>query len=108
MLSLFTAANQVRSIDYFSDVLANGRKVRTFNVIAGYNREGLAIDVDLLLTGDRVIRGREQVIEGRGKPGAIGGDNSPEVNVPLLAWANKNQISMLYIQTGKPKQNAYI
>ena len=27
---------------------------------------------------------------------------------PLIAWANKNRITMLYIQPGKPTQNAYI
>jgi len=27
---------------------------------------------------------------------------------PLITWANKNRITMLYIQPGKPTQNAYI
>ena len=96
-------------MDFMSDALADGRKIRTFNVIDDYNREGLAIDVDLSLPSARVIRALEQVIEWRGKPAAIRCDNGPELlSGPLIAWTNKNRITMLYIQPGKPTQNAYI
>lgn len=109
MLSVPTALNQVWSMDFMSDALADGRKIRTFNVIDDYNREGLAIAVDLSLPSARVIRALEQVIEWRGKPAAIRCDNGPELlSGPLIAWANKNRITMLYIQPGKPTQNAYI
>ena len=109
MLSVPTAPNHVWSMDFMSDALADGRKIRTFNVIDDYNREGLAIDVDLSLPSARVIRALEQVIEWRGKPAAIRCDNGPELlSGPLIAWANKNRITMLYIQPGKPTQNAYI
>ena len=109
MLSVPTAPNQVWSMDFMSDALADGRKIRTFNVIDDYNREGLAIDVDLSLPSARVIRALEQAIEWRGKPAAIRCDNGPELlSGPLITWANKNRITMLYIQPGKPTQNAYI
>lgn len=109
VLSVPTAPNQVWSMDFMSDALADGRKIRTFNVIDDYNREGLAIDVDLSLPSARVIRALEQVIEWRGKPAAIRCDNGPElISGPLIAWATKNRITMLYIQPGKPTQNAYI
>jgi putative transposase len=109
VLSVPTAPNQVWSMDFMSDALADGRKIRTFNVIDDYNREGLAIDVDLSLPSARVIRALEQVTEWRGKPAAIRCDNGPElISGPLIAWATKNRITMLYIQPGKPTQNAYI
>ena len=50
-------------MDFMSDSLADGRSLRTFNVIDDYNREGLTIDVDLSLPSARVIRSLEQVIE---------------------------------------------
>ena len=57
-------------MDFMSDSLADGRSLRTFNVIDDYNREGLTIEADLSLPSARVIRALEQVIEWRGKPAA--------------------------------------
>jgi len=62
-------------MDFMSDALADGRLLRTFNVIDDYNREGLTIDVDLSLPSERIIRSLEQVIDWRGKPAAIRCDN---------------------------------
>jgi len=93
-----TCINQVWSMD-----------LRTFNVMDDYNREGLTIDVDKSLPSARVIRALEQVIEWRGKPAALRCDNGPEyISSQMVEWANKNKITLLYIQPGKPTQNAYI
>ena len=92
-----------------SDSLADGRSLRTFNVIDDYNREGLTIEADLSLPSARVIRALEQVIEWRGKPAAVRCDNGPEyISAELTSWAEKQKITLLYIQPGKPTQNAYI
>ena len=92
-----------------SDSLPSGQKFRTFNVIDDYNREGLGIEVDFSLPSARVIRALDQIIEWRGKPAAIRCDNGPEnISAELIAWANNRKITMLYIQPGKPTQNAYI
>lgn len=53
----------VWSMDFLTDSLADGRKYRTFNVIDDYNREGLAIDVDLSLPAPRIIRSLGQLLE---------------------------------------------
>lgn len=108
-LSVPTAVNQVWSIDFMSDSLADGRQLRTFNVLDDYNREGLGIEVDVSLPSLRVIRSLEQIIEWRGKPSAIRLDNGPEyIAQSLVAWANSQRITLMYIQPGKPTQNAYI
>lgn len=108
-LSVPTSINQVWSMDFMSDSLSDGRSLRTFNVIDDYNRECLAIDVDLSIPGLRVIRALEQVIEWRGKPASIRCDNGPEyLSEALVTWSNQNQITLLYIQPGKPTQNAYV
>ena len=92
-----------------SDSLADGRTLRTFNVLDDYNREGLGIEVDLSLPSLRVIRSLDQVIEWRGKPNAIRLDNGPEyIAQALIDWANSQRITLMYIQPGKPTQNAYI
>ena len=96
-------------MDFMSDSLADGRLLRTFNVLDDYNREGLGIEVDLSLPSARVIRSLEQIIEWRGKPCAIRLDNGPEyIAQSLVDWASKNRITLMYIQPGKPTQNAYI
>jgi putative transposase len=101
--------NQVWSMDFMSDALNDGRSIRTFNVIDDHNREGLGIDVDFSMPSSRVIRSLEQIIEWRGKPDAIRCDNGPEyISHALIDWATKQQITLLYIQPGKPTQNAYI
>jgi putative transposase len=101
--------NQVWSMDFMHDALGDGRAFRLFNVLDDFNREGLAIEVDLSLPSVRVIRALEQVIEWRGKPKVIRCDNGPEyVSGALLHWAAKQQIRIEYIQPGKPQQNAYV
>jgi len=103
------AINQVWSMDFMSDQLRDGRPIRTLNVMDDYNREGLGIEVDLSLPSARVIRGLEQIIEWRGKPAALRCDNGPEyISQTLVNWANEHCITLIYIQPGKPTQNAYI
>ena len=101
--------NQVWSMDFMHDQLSDGRSFRTFNVIDDFNREGLCIDVDFSLPAVRVIRSLEQIIEWRGKPKAIRCDNGPEYVSSLLAiWAENHNIKLMFIQPGKPQQNAYV
>lgn len=108
-LSVPQAINQAWLMDFMSDSLNDGRTIRTFNVMDDYNREGLTVEVDTSLPSLRVIRALEQVIEWRGKPLALRCDNGPEyVSQTLIGWANEQQITLLYIQPGKPNQNAYI
>ena len=108
-LSVPTSINQVWSMDFMSDSLVNGSKLRTFNVMDDYNRECLTIEVDRSLPSKRVIRALEQVIEWRGKPAALRCDNGPEyISGEMISWANRNKVTLLYIQPGKPTQNAYI
>ena len=101
--------NQTWSMDFMHDQLSDGRTFRTFNVIDDFNREALAIDVDFSLPAARVIRSLEQIIEWRGKPDCIRCDNGPEyLSHQLQEWAINRKITLLYIQPGKPQQNAYI
>lgn len=59
------AMNQSWSIDFMHDALVCGRRFRTFNVVDGYNREALAIEIDLNIPAQRVVRSAGQ---DRGKP----------------------------------------
>lgn len=103
------APNETWSIDFMSDSLVDGRKFRLLNVIDDFNRESLAIEVDTSLPCLRVIRALDQLIIQRGKPAHIRTDNGPEfISHKLQQWCEQNNITLQYIQPGKPMQNAYI
>lgn len=103
------APNQVWSMDFMADRLADGRQFRLLNVLDDFNREGLGIEVDLSLPAERVVRALNQIIEWRGKPLSIRVDNGPEyVSSTLMEWAEKNSVALTHIQPGKPQQNAYV
>lgn len=109
VLAVPETINECWSMDFMHDQLSDGRTCRLFNVIDDFNREGLAIDADLSLPAERVIRSLNHIIEWRGKPKQIRCDNGPEyISQKLADWAVKNEIELKFIQPGKPQQNAYI
>lgn len=101
--------NQVWSIDFMSDSLWDGRKIRLLNVIDDYNREVLLIEPDTSLPTLRVIRALERIGEDRGYPAMIRVDNGPEfISSKLDLWCKDKEITLVFIQPGEPTQNAYI
>jgi len=102
-------SNQVWSIDYMCDSLWDGRKFRLLNVIDDFNREILAIEADTSLPALRVIRVLESIKLTRGLPSMIRVDNGPEfISDKFDLWCKANKIQLVYIQPGKPTQNAFV
>jgi putative transposase len=55
------------------------------------------------------MRSLQKIIEWRCKPLALRCNNGPEfISHELIDWVIKEQITLLYIQPGKPTQNDYI
>ncbi|MBC8988018.1 transposase family protein [Pedobacter sp. N36a] len=87
------------SIDFMSDVLTNGRKFRTLNVIDDYNREAIAIEVALSIPAMRVIGLLDRIIREQGKPKSIRTDNGPEfISNEFTTWCKGNDIEIRYTQ----------
>lgn len=100
---------QCWSMDFMGDSLADGRSYRTFNVIDDYARDALAIEVDVSLTANRVLRVLERLCEWYDAPESIRSDNGPEFRSEVLqVWAKEKAIRWDFIQPGCPAQNAYI
>ena len=103
------AINQVWSVDFMSDSLWDGRKFRLLNIVDDYNREVLSVETDTSLPTIRLIRVLDQLKEYRGLPEMIRVDNGPEfISHRLDAWCKENKIKLVFIQPGKPQQNAYV
>jgi putative transposase len=102
-------AGERYSMDFMSDSLATGRNFRTLNIVDDYTRECLAIEVDLSLPAERVVRALDRLVESGRKPDVIVLDNGPEFSGRLLdTWAVRNKVQLRFIDPGKPIQNAYI
>ena len=101
--------NQVWSIDFMSDSLWDGRRIRLLNIIDDYNREVLKIETDTSLPTQRVIRSLTSLATTRGLPEMIRVDNGPEfISNKMDMWCKENGVKLIFIQPGKPTQNAYI
>ena len=101
--------NQCWSLDYMTDMLENGRRFRTANVLDDCHRGGLGILVSFSLPATRITRWLDQVAQRHGYPRMIRVDNGPEnLSKHFRTWAETHNIQIRYIQPGKPAQNAYI
>ncbi|EKN3608793.1 IS3 family transposase [Yersinia enterocolitica] len=103
------ALNQSWSIDFMHDALTCGRRFRTFNVVDDFNREALAIEIDLNIPAQRVVRVLDKIVANRGYPLKMRMDNGPElISLALAQWAEEHGVMLEFIKPGKPTQNAFI
>ena len=73
------------------------------------NREGLEIAMGVSLPSRRVVRVLNELVALHGRPSAVRVDNGPEFTAqPFVEWCAEHGVATLYIQPGKPDQNAYI
>ncbi len=104
-----TAPNEVWSMDFVADGLANGQAFRALTLVDNYSRESLAIEVDFSLTGKRVVEVLEKVAKGNGKPQVVKCDNGPEfISRAVDERAYRRRVKQDVSRPGKPKDNAYI
>ena len=101
--------NESYSMDFMSDALTTGRKLRVLKIMDDCTRESLAAYADYSIAAEKVIGVLQQIMNERGKPKQIRVDNGPEfTSKAFCAWCGKNEIAIKYIQPGKPIQNGYI
>ena len=109
ILSTASCPNEVWSIDFVMDALANGRRIKCLTVVDDFTRECLDIAVDFGISGEYVARVLERIGQFRGLPKAIRTDQGPEFTSRALdRWAYRQGVDLKLIAAGKPTQNAYI
>ena len=104
-----TAPNQVWSLDFVADQLADGRRFRALTVLDIFTRESLAIEVGQRLKGEDVVGALNQIRQKRGTPKLLFCDNGSEFTSQMMdLWAYHNQVQIDFSRPGKPTDNAYV
>ena len=103
------AINENWSMDFVSDALFDGRRIRALTVVDDFSRESLAIEVGQSITGERVVMVLNQLRALRRAPKRIRVDNGPEfVSKALDQWAYLHQVTLDFSRPGKPTDNALV
>lgn len=104
-----TRCNHWWAMDFLKDWLATDRQFRVFTLEDLFSREALGLEMDFSLPALRVIRVLEAVATVRGYPAYLRVDNGPEfISKALDAWAYTHGVQLVFIDPGKPIQNAHV
>jgi len=101
--------NESWSMDFMSDQLYEGRRIRLLTLVDNFNRESLAIEVGEHIGSDRVVEVLTRLSKKRDLPKRIQVDNGPEfISKRLDQWAYFNRVELDFIRPGKPTDNGII
>jgi len=102
-------ANEVWSMDFVFDRLADGRALKCLTVVDDATQEAVTIAPDRAISGTYVTRILDGLKRERGLPRVIRSDNGREFCGRTMAvWAHENNVALRFIEPGKPNQNAYV
>ena len=78
-------------------------------MVDDFSRECLARVVDTSLSGVRVARELDRIVELRGRPRMLVSDNGTELTSnAILRWQQDSGVGWHYIAPGKPMQNGFV
>jgi putative transposase len=101
--------NQVWSMDFVADQLADGRRFRSLTVVDIHTRECLAIASEQRLKGEDVVLALNRIKMQRGVPKFPYCDNGSEFSSQAMdLWAYQNGVRMAFSRPGKPTDNAFV
>ena len=101
--------NERWTMDFMSDSLAGGQKLRVLTVVDTYTRECLALEAARSFHGADVARILTQLATTRGLPATIKCDNGTEFTSRAFDhWAWSNGVQLDFSRPGKPTDNATI
>lgn len=101
--------NECWSMDFVTDELVEGRRIRILTIVDNFTRESLCASVDFRFKGVDVANTLEAVKKTYGKPETIKVDNGPEfISKEVDLWAYSNGVKLDFSRPGKPTDNAFI
>ena len=101
--------NESWSMDFMSDQLFDGRRIRLLTIVDCHSRESLAIEARFGFKGQHVAEVLSRLVAERGAPRTIRCDNGPEfVSRVVDPWAHWNKVELDFSRPGKPTDNAFI
>ena len=102
------APNEVWAMDFLSDQLFNGTRIRVLTTVDAHSRVSPAVDVRLSYRGVDVVETLERVTARYGLPRQIRLDNGPEfISRDLDLWAYARGVALDFSRPGKPTDNAF-
>lgn len=97
------------TLDFMHDRLFGGRAFRTLSMEDEFSRSGLALELSFSFPSRSVIAVLDSVAEIYGYPKYLRLDNGTEFTSKLMQlWSEEHAVELLFIQPGKPTQNAFI
>ena len=104
-----TESNQHWAMDFVSDSLDNGRRIRVLTVVDLWDRRSPCLEPDRSITGEGVARMLEALRLKGECPRTIRMDNGPEFTSKALdRWAHAHGVKLEFIRPGKPTDNCFI
>jgi len=104
-----TERNECWSMDFVSDQLFDGRRMRILVIVDNYTRESLVLEASQRIRGIEVVKTLESITRTTGFPKRIKVDNGPEfISKDFDRWAYWNHVELDFSRPGKPTDNALV
>lgn len=104
-----TGPNEQWAMDFVSDSLENGRRMKVLTIIDLWDRRCPRLEADSSIPGDGVVRVLES-LRLRGEcPKHLRSDNGPEFTGKALdQWATSAGVQLEFIRPGRPMENGHV
>ena len=104
-----TALNDMWSMDFMTDVTAEGKRFWILNIVDDFNREAVVAEVSERRSTAMVVRCLKKLqLRGR-TPRAIRSDNGMEFKGrSYIDWAKTASVRRVYIRPGSPTENVLV
>lgn len=101
--------NECWSMDFVSDQLFDGRRMRILVIVDNHTRESLRLEAGQRIRGIEVVQTLEKITKYTGLPKRIKVDNGPEfISKDFDRWAYWNKVELDFSRPGKPTDNAFV